>query len=171
MSFSHEFLIVCPPNTLFLSILLINVIESSMKDRSCGVIPMRNVGDGYEFLLLQHKKKGHWAFPKGHPEENESDLEAALRELKEEAGITKIELFPDTTFTEEYNLTLFDGRDVEKTVVYFIGVTNQEKVIIQAEEVADFVWLPFEEAYEKITYPASKEMLNHANDFLNGFPH
>ena len=50
--------------------------------RSYGVIPVHNG----KFLLLK-QNKGHWGFPKGHKEGNETDEECALRELKEESGI------------------------------------------------------------------------------------
>ena len=34
---------------------------------------------------------GHWGFVKGHVEDNETEKETALRELKEETGLSKVE--------------------------------------------------------------------------------
>ena len=50
-----------------------------IEDFSCGVIPYRVVDGTRQFLLIQHKA-GHWAFPKGHPEAGETNLQTARRE-------------------------------------------------------------------------------------------
>lgn len=39
------------------------------------------------YLLVQGKQSGKWSFPKGHPEEDESGMECAHRELMEETGL------------------------------------------------------------------------------------
>ncbi|MFH1332713.1 MAG: NUDIX domain-containing protein, partial [archaeon] len=54
-----------------------------IKEKSAGVIVYNNG----EFLILQYTA-GHWDFPKGHIEKGETERETALRELKEETGIT-----------------------------------------------------------------------------------
>ena len=38
------------------------------------------------FLLIQ-QKAGHYGFPKGHVEKNETEVETAIREIKEETGL------------------------------------------------------------------------------------
>ena len=58
-------------------------------EKSCGIVLFHSD----EFLIIQHSVKpnvteGHWDFPKGHVEENETEFETAVRELKEETGIT-----------------------------------------------------------------------------------
>ena len=47
---------------------------------------------GVEFLLLDYGR--HWDFVKGHVEAGEDDLSAAIRELKEETGISSPSLVP-----------------------------------------------------------------------------
>ena len=46
----------------------------------------REEGDTLLFLLL-HYKPGHWGFPKGHVEAGETDEQALVRGIREEAGI------------------------------------------------------------------------------------
>ena len=60
-----------------------------MKVISCGVII---IDRGTQQLLACHPschpfRPGNWDIPKGHVEENETHVETALRELKEEANI------------------------------------------------------------------------------------
>ena len=53
-------------------------------DISAGVIVVRHQIDGWNFLLLQ--SFGYWDFPKGGIEAGEESLQAAVREVEEEAA-------------------------------------------------------------------------------------
>ena len=56
------------------------------KEISCGAVIARQTENGREILLIRHVNGGHWAFPKGHMEGNETESETALREIREETG-------------------------------------------------------------------------------------
>lgn len=112
------------------------------------------------FLLIQHRG-GHWAFPKGHAEPGESHLETARRELLEETGIAEVDVREDQKFVEHYD-TIKRGREIDKTVTYFLGWVKRPEVRIQAEEVRDFAWLELEEASRKITYEETRRVLRAA---------
>ena len=43
------------------------------------------------YLLARHNG-GHWSFPKGHVEKNETEKETALREIREETGLNVIKI-------------------------------------------------------------------------------
>ena len=60
-----------------------------MTEKSAGFILITDdfETDDYSVLLL-HYTSGHWDYPKGNIETNETELEAATRELQEETGIT-----------------------------------------------------------------------------------
>lgn len=51
------------------------------------ILRYRNTGIEF-YLVLKNKWDHNWSFPKGHVEKNESPFLAAVRELKEETGIT-----------------------------------------------------------------------------------
>ena len=53
--------------------------------RSCGVLVFRREPT-LSFLLMRHADR--YDLPKGHVENNETDLECAIRELEEESGLT-----------------------------------------------------------------------------------
>ena len=58
-------------------------------EKSAGIVLFRNNSDKNEFLLLNYPQ-GHWDFVKGKIEQNEPSHEAAIRETREETGITNI---------------------------------------------------------------------------------
>ena len=52
-----------------------------------GCIVFREDGEKKRYLVVSSSSGDHWVLPKGHIEEHETSEEAALRELKEEAGV------------------------------------------------------------------------------------
>jgi ADP-ribose pyrophosphatase YjhB (NUDIX family) len=80
---------------------------------SCGIAPIRKNGDKFEILLclpsecVFHSHIGNtfqgMGFLKGQVEENETNLEAAIREFGEESGNLDIELFDDGHFFMQNN--------------------------------------------------------------------
>ena len=119
-----------------------------------------------EFLLL-HYVKNHWDFPKGHIEKGENEIKAALRELKEETGIDKINIMPFFREVSEYYFK-DETKLNHKTVVFYIGKISDPKVTLSNEHI-DYAWLPFEHALEKVTYKNSKELIKKANNFLKKY--
>ena len=65
-----------------------------MKEKSCGAIVYKIENNELKFLLV-HQNNGHYSFPKGHVEENETEIETAIREIKEE---TNLDVKIDTNF-------------------------------------------------------------------------
>jgi 8-oxo-dGTP pyrophosphatase MutT (NUDIX family) len=120
--------------------------------------------DKWLFLLIQHNH-GHWAFPKGHPKQRESEIETAKREFEEETGIKEYELRENTFFIENYS---YQGKDevIKKQVKYFLAIVNNPDVLLQKEELQNFKWVDCEEALELITFDEAKEILKEVNDLL-----
>ena len=53
------------------------------KEKSCGCIIIKDK----KVLLVYEKNRNFWGFPKGHMEDGETEIETALREVKEEVGL------------------------------------------------------------------------------------
>ena len=51
-----------------------------------GLVLRRRVGSGFDVLLIGRGEPRVWSLPKGHVEANETNEEAALREVREETG-------------------------------------------------------------------------------------
>jgi len=146
------------------------------KDTAFGIIPICFNDKNPLFLVVQHQA-GHWGFPKGHVEKNENSLDTARREFEEEVGITDYDIISEVPFVENYiiskEISTFHkkkGEEVEKTVSYFPAIIKNREVALQKTELQNFQWLPFEEAFETLTFKESKEILTkvYQSDFLAG---
>lgn len=108
--------------------------------RGCGVLVMRDEPER-SFLLMKHARR--WDLPKGHLDDGETDLECALRELREETGIKgkDIELVPNFLWTIDYevNSKRFGQRCHKTVVIYLARLLNPVK--IKLTEHPDFEWV------------------------------
>lgn len=135
-----------------------------IKDNSYGVIPIMKKDKEFLFLLVEHRK-GHWSFPKGHPEKNETARETALRELAEETGITDCRIDDRASFSENYQFER-NGEMHDKTNAYFLCFVDDPTVTIQEKEIAGYAWANYAVAQETITFPQAKKVLVDTHTFL-----
>jgi len=134
------------------------------EQKSAGIVLIRNASNKNEFLLLNYPQ-GHWDFVKGKVEEGEMLHETALRETKEETGISDIEFIDGFEESVEYNFK-FKNEDIHKTVVFFLAKTNEKKITLSHEH-NDFVWLEYDDALKKTTFRNAKNVLSKTNEFLS----
>lgn len=137
-------------------------------DFSCGVVPVRVTAAGVmEFLLVQ-LHAGHWAFPKGHPEAGEDDRAAAERELLEETGLVAERIVEGVSFDEGYVFTKKSGKQVSKTVRYFVGLVSKgAEVVVQPEEVQAFAWGDRAATRERFTFAEGKALFDRVTTWLD----
>ena len=113
---------------------------------SCGAVIVREAENGWLTLML--RAYHNWDFPKGICEDGESPLDAAIREIGEETGITELEFdwgdrFTDTGpynrgKTARYYLTRTDQAEVEMGIAPELG----------RPEHHEYRWIDFDEAYD-----------------------
>ena len=118
------------------------------REKSCGVLVLRQQEDELYVVLLRHRFGGHWSFPKGHVEAGESERQTALREVREETGLTGIKLMDGFRESVEYS----PKPGVKKQVVYFLGTTEQEKLVRQEEEISEIMWAPLSRAMPSVVW-------------------
>jgi len=114
--------------------------------------------------LLLHYTAGHWEFPKGTMEPGENKQETANRELYEETGLTA-SIDDDFEESIQYFFVTHDKQKVLKTVYFFTGKANTDVVTLSHEHV-DFIWLPYKEALNQLTYDRSKPLLKKAHKHI-----
>ena len=133
------------------------------EQKSVGIVLFRNDSGKNEFLLLNYPQ-GHWDFIKGKVEQGETPHETALRETKEETGISDIEFIDGFEESVEYDFR-FKNEDIHKKVIFFLAKTNEKKISLSHEH-NDSVWLEYDDALKKTTFRNAKNVLSKANEFL-----
>jgi 8-oxo-dGTP pyrophosphatase MutT (NUDIX family) len=117
-----------------------------VRDRACVVIvPTRLAANGAKVLAL----------PKGHPEDGESPGEAALREVREEAGVVARLIEPLGDVRYWYTR---EGRRIAKVVSFFLLDYVSGEVDDHDLEVEHARWMPLEQAARELTYAGEREM-------------
>jgi 8-oxo-dGTP pyrophosphatase MutT (NUDIX family) len=117
------------------------------------IVPTRRAADGTRVLSL----------PKGHVDPGETPLQAAQREVREEAGIVAE---PVRELGESRYWYRRDGRTIGKSVYFFLFRYLSGDTADHDEEVEEARWLPLKEAEKKLTYPAEREMVTRAIEHL-----
>ena len=116
-----------------------DIAIDSLFQKSCGVLPYRLQNGLQEFLLVYEHYSQCWSLPKGHMEAGETEAETALRELKEETGLTAL-LETAKTASIEYAISPV----ARKQVVFFLGRVEGEPQTRDGE-IDGFRWVTAEE--------------------------
>ena len=113
------------------------------------IVPTRRAADGSKVLAL----------PKGHPDGGESPLEAALREVREEAGVQAeaVDSLGEVRYWYQRN-----GRRIAKVVEFFLLRYVSGDVGDHDHEVEHARWVPAQEALETLTYAGERDMVREA---------
>jgi putative (di)nucleoside polyphosphate hydrolase len=102
----------------------------------------------YDLLLVRKpRKRDAWQLPQGGVEEGETVEQAALRELKEEAGVTAQECFGVSKevyqydFPPSYRRFRPDHVKGQRIEFVFTLVPAETQVTVDGEEINAFVWV------------------------------
>ena len=121
---------------------------NNKREKCCGCIIIND-----NKVLLIKQIQGHWGFPKGHVEKNETELETAAREVKEETNL-EVEIDANKRYTMEYET----DKGTLKQVVLFVAKCTGGEIKAQECEVNEIKWLDFDEAVKTITYENTREL-------------
>jgi len=136
-----------------------------MTEKSAGFILITDDFETDDYcVLLLHYTSGHWDFPKGNIETNETELEAATRELQEETGIETIRVIPNFRCVLDYKYTR-KTMLISKQVTLFLASTGVRKVKISHEHIG-YSWVKKSDATTQLTYENAKSALKQAINFL-----
>jgi 8-oxo-dGTP pyrophosphatase MutT (NUDIX family) len=137
--------------------------DKKLRERSAGFIVVRPRGSSWEVLGL--RVWGKIDIPKGHVEPGESDLEAAIRECREEAGI-----LIDPSHDMAWGPGAHTNERKHKDVVVYLATTDQEPMIMPNPETKQYEhdgyhWLTWDEMRRRC-YPYLVDSVNWAQETI-----
>ncbi len=119
------------------------------------IVPTRRAADGSRVLAL----------PKGHPDGEETAVDAALREVREEAGVDAelVEKLGDVRYFYQRG-----GQRIAKVVAFYLLRYVSGAVDDHDHEVEHARWMPLAEAQRELSYQGEREMVARALSRLDG---
>lgn len=130
------------------------------RDKSAGLIVVNE-----NKILLVKNPKNQWLLPKGHLEKDETEEQAAVREIKEETDID-VELIPG--FREEDAYWFREkGELVRKEVVFFMAKAKNSNITVDNEELSDANWFDWDAGIDIASFDSVKKLLKRAREFCN----
>ena len=132
--------------------------------KSCGFI-VYDRSEGENRYLVIRGLNGDVGFPKGHVENGESELQTAVRELREE---TNVEVDVIGGFRREISYKLPRVKDAIKVTVYFLGRCRDASMLERQEtEVLEACFMPYQQALDALTFDETKRILTEAERLIN----
>ncbi len=132
---------------------------------SSGGVIFRRTGDDVEIALVAVKEGSVWSLPKGLVEKGEGDDETAVREVREETGLTGKVMKKIGDISYWYYIKN-DNAKCRKTVHFYLlefvsGVTSDHNWEVDSAE-----WFPINEALKKLSYKGDREIVEKAKEML-----
>ena len=110
------------------------------------VVPTRRAANGSRVVAL----------PKGHLDGDETEEQAAAREVREEGGVDADLVEPLGDVRYHYRR---DGRLISKRVRFFLFSFRSGSPEDHDHEIEDARWVPIERAVSELTYPGERDMV------------
>jgi 8-oxo-dGTP diphosphatase len=120
--------------------------------QAAGGLVVRRTSGQLEIALVHRPVQHDWSFPKGKLEAGETLDIAALREVREETGMT-CDLLRFIGHTE-----YVDRKGRPKAVAYWI-MAPEGGFFLPNDEVDEMRWLSLEKAARLLSYPRDRELV------------
>ncbi|MFZ5932742.1 MAG: NUDIX hydrolase [Patescibacteria group bacterium] len=134
-----------------------------VREFSAGGVVFKKTPKSFLWLIIKPAGTDRWQLPKGRIDAGETSGKAAIREVEEEGGV-KVRPIKKLG-TSQYFFT-FEDKRIFKTVSYFLMEYLQDNLGGHDHEVEETLFLPFRDAYEKLTFKDDKKMLGKAERTL-----
>jgi len=124
--------------------------------QACGGIVRKLEGQNQYILLIRKKNSPFWTLPKGHQENDESDHETAIREVREETGYgCRIEKnVGEIQFQYQRN-----GQNFLEKVRYFLMIPEDYESNFDTKEIEEIRWVELKETPTFLFYQNEKNLV------------
>ena len=134
---------------------------------SAGGVALRELRGVVEVALISVGESGRWQLPKGLVDTGESTEDAALREVREEAGIATRPL----RLIDKIEYWYVSGRGAERTrihkFVYFYLLEYESGSVEDHDlEVNEARWAPIDEAIEMLSFESERKIVERAKGLI-----
>lgn len=114
-------------------------------------------------LKSKNQNKILWSLPKGHIEDGETPEVAALREVKEETGVSS-EINKSIGVIDFWFMA--GGKRIHKTVHHFLFTETGGELKPQPGEVDEVAWFPLSEIVKKLAYSDERKLISKAMEMF-----
>lgn len=141
----------------------------TVEEISAGGVVVNTADRRWQVAIIARLNRGgrtEWCLPKGHPENVETNEQAAVREIEEETGIAGRILAPLGSI--DYWFTVA-GHRVHKTVHHFLLEATGGELTIENDpdhEAVDVAWVNFEDLAKRLSFPNERRIADLARQVL-----
>ncbi|TNC68018.1 NUDIX hydrolase [Rubellimicrobium roseum] len=123
------------------------------------VIVIREGAGIWQVLLLRRtgSLRGEWCQVAGAIESGETAWQAALREIREETGLTPLTLHSADICEQFYE----PARDSISLLPVFVAIVAPDGPVVLNHEHSEFRWLGFEDAAALVPFSGQRRVLRH----------
>ena len=123
------------------------------------------VVEGERILLISTQTGRRWQLPKGHIEEGETSAQTAVREVREETGVTGrvVAALPGI----EYWFVERSQRRVHKQVEYFLlAYVSGDAADFDAGEVSGAEWFSWDAGIARLSFDNERRVVQSAHEIV-----
>jgi 8-oxo-dGTP diphosphatase len=135
----------------------------TLEQVSAGGVAFRGAPPGVEVAIVAVRPSRRWQIPKGLIDAGESEEQAAVREVREEAGID-CELLKKIETVEYWYVATARGERVRfhKFVHFFLLKYLAGETANHDHEIDEARWVAIDEAVEMLAFKSEKELVRKA---------
>jgi 8-oxo-dGTP pyrophosphatase MutT (NUDIX family) len=137
------------------------------REISAGCVVYRMQGEVAEVAMIQPRDRAAWSLPKGLIERGETPELAAIREAREETGLSCDILARIDTIKYSY-VAKWESPPTRifKIVTFFLSRYTGGDLLQHDHEVDRAEWFTVNDAIDRATYPQEREILRKAESLI-----